>query len=138
MDKTLGQSISVWGKTKEVRNTSLVKLLRTSLKLYVLPEIENTSIFYLSADEFRDYCYEIDVLKLEETKIIAIFDRAFDACVQSEKVSPTTKGNYRWALKAFFRWLHSQNWYQEQLSQPQPTTCQKRVYAEYLGDGFKL
>jgi len=130
MDKTLGQSISVWGKTKEVRNTSLVKLLRTSLKLYVLPEIENTSIFYLSADEFRDYCYEIDVLKLEETKIIAIFDRAFDACVQSEKVSPTTKGNYRWALKAFFRWLHSQNWYQEQLSQPQPTTCQKRVYAE--------
>ena len=128
--KTLGQSISIWEKTKTVRDTPLPKLLKTALKLYVFPEMGYEATFHLSTDEFRTFCYEVDLKSIEETKVFTGFDKAFQASINSGKVSLSTRGNYKWALKKFFNWLHAQSWYQEHLSRSMPTGCQKRVYAE--------
>ena len=142
MKKSLGSAISIWSRARDVRSKSSVKHLRTAFKSYILPEKGYAFVTQLSAEEFTDFCHELDLLNFNETEILEIFDKAFSSRVDAGKVSVNTKGNYRSALRRFFRWLRSQSWYKETLVLPVPESCPKRVYAiklpprEYEGPRF--
>lgn len=139
MQKSLGKAIVMWSQVQGIRNTPVVKLLKTTFKIYVF-STAYSFIADLSADEFLDFCHGVDLANIDEKQVFEDFDKAFDARVVSGKVSKKTKGNYRSALIKFFRWLNLQSWYSEQLITSKPKISPKRVYAkkriprQYEGD----
>ncbi|MBD2213996.1 hypothetical protein H6G27_29630 [Nostoc linckia FACHB-104] len=127
--KSLGHAISLWGQSKSVRSTRLVGFLKTAFKIYVLPNLGYKFISQLSAGEFSDFCYEVEIDDLEQEKILVVFDQAFDACIKAGKVSTNTKRNYRSAIGKFFSWLKAQSWYLEQTKLVKPQVYPGKVSA---------
>ena len=130
--KSLGQAIAVWGQGKNVRNTRLVSLLKSALKLYVLPYLGFDHVDQLSPKEFSTFCYEMDIYDLELGKILETFEQAFTTSLETGKVSARTKGNYRSAIGKFCKWLGSQNWYIKQATALMPVTCPRKVSVKPL------
>jgi integrase len=130
--KSLGQAITIWGETRNIRNTKLVGLLKIALKVYVLPSLTNESVSELSPSNFSDFCYEINIIDLELKKVLEAFDEAFEARTTTGKVSTRTKGNYRSALGKFFTWLQTQDWYFEQSNISEPKFQPKIVLVKQI------
>jgi integrase len=110
---TVGRALRLWEKSAVaggIEDPNVMKYLKTALKKYVAPELDKKTQS-LTPTEFARYCEGWDIAQLKNA--LKIFDCQFDAAVEAETISKSTKGNYRSALGRFMNWVEQQTWWQE-------------------------
>jgi integrase len=109
---TVGYALRHWDKSPEAAQVgkAVKKCLKTALKKYVIPELDK-SVESLTPRKFAQYCESLPIEELKNA--LSLFDQAFDTAVKAEKLSESTKRNYRSALGRFMDWVERQIWWKE-------------------------
>lgn len=129
---SLFQAIEGWSLTKEgYQKPVLIKNLKTALKLYTLSQVDPKFDCEMKSTEFEDYCCEFSIARFPSSEmVLESFDRGFNAAVEAQTVSSSTKGNYRSALGRFMGWLVEQSWYKALFDTPPPRCIPRYVPAQ--------
>ena len=107
--------INLWSQTSEViSNPTLLKHLKTVLKLYILKTLDKKfAVNKITPEEFDSFCHKTSIQHLQPENWINIFKENFSSAVASGKTSRSTQGNYSSALGRFLKWMREESWYQE-------------------------